>query len=91
MAAACTELARVTLPCAPAGSFVVWDVRRGARMSGHHTRMGGINGVGLGRDQVQVVSIGSDQQLTFWDLRESHPVQVSAANAGAAGHGCADV
>ena len=25
--------------------------------------------------QVQVVTTGADQQLTFWDLRETHPVQ----------------
>jgi hypothetical protein len=27
-------------------------------------------------DMIQVVSVGQDRSLTFWDLRESQPLQV---------------
>jgi len=65
------------------GSFAVWDVRRGSRLSAHRTSMGAVNGVALARDQLQVVTTGRDKQLTFWDLRETHPVQrVQEAHVG---------
>ena len=38
--------------------------------------MGTINGVLLAKYQVHVVTVGTDRNLSFWDLREPQPLQV---------------
>jgi WD40 repeat protein len=57
-------------------AMCVWDVRRGARLSVHTQRMGAMNGAVIGRDQVQVASVGKCKTISFWDLREPNPLQV---------------
>mmetsp|Transcript_19000 Transcript_19000/g.62460 ORF Transcript_19000/g.62460 Transcript_19000/m.62460 type:complete len:90 (-) Transcript_19000:1655-1924(-) len=37
--------------------------------------MGGINSFALLPDQLQVVSVGQERKLSFWDLREPDPIQ----------------
>lgn len=36
--------------------------------------MGGINAVALSRDETTVLTVGQEKRITFWDLREHHPV-----------------
>merc|ERR1712046_69344 len=38
--------------------------------------MGRIQSCILAPDQVQVVTVGSDHRISFWDLREQSPLQV---------------
>lgn len=39
-------------------------------MSCHRQNMGGINDIGVTRDQTLVVSVGQEKRVTFWDLRQ---------------------
>ena len=47
--------------------------------------MGGINAVCLSKDQLQVLTVGQEKKITYWDLRETNPVQqVAKAHEGEA-------
>ena len=61
--------------CSRDKSFLTWDLRREKRISSHTQRMGGINDVELSRDQSLVLTVGQERKITYWDLREPHPVQ----------------
>lgn len=73
------------MSCSRDESFIVWDVRKGCCLSAHRTKMGYLNGVALAPDQVQVVTVGSDKRISFWDLREKNPLQVIPDAHGAEG------
>lgn len=61
--------------CSRDKSFLCWDLRREKRISSHTQRMGGINAVCLSRDQSLVLTAGQEKRITYWDLREAHPVK----------------
>lgn len=45
--------------------------------------MGGINAVALSRDETTVLTVGQEKRITFWDLREHHPVLAKVTTAPA--------
>ena len=54
------------------------DEWTGGFVPGGTLRVGGINAavVCQAPDMIQVVSVGQDRSLTFWDLKEAQPLQV---------------
>lgn len=58
------------------GTFVIWDVYQECRVSSHYCPTGGFTGLDLAADQVQVVTVGMDCKLQFWDVRHQTPLQV---------------
>merc|ERR1711871_27131 len=64
------------LSCSRDRSFLCWDLRREKRVSNHTQRMGGMNCTALANDQTQVVSVGQEEKITLWDIREHQPLQV---------------
>lgn len=46
----------------------------GQQVSHHSQRMGGINCVALSQDETTVLTVGQEKRVTYWDLREHHPV-----------------
>lgn len=44
------------------------------QVSHHSQRMGGVNAVALSGDQTTVLTVGQEKRVTYWDLRERHPV-----------------
>lgn len=45
--------------------------------------MGGVNMISIYRDQMQFVSVGQERSITWWDLREVHPLRVQSDAHGA--------
>jgi len=58
------------------GAFVIWDVFRESRISSQYCPTGGFTGLDLAADQVQVVTVGLDCKLQFWDVRHQNALQV---------------
>ena len=48
------------------------------QVSHHSQRMGGINAVALSQDETTVLTMGQEKRMTYWDLREHHPVLAKA-------------
>lgn len=44
------------------------------QVSHHSQRMGGVNAVALSGDETTVLTMGQEKRITYWDLREHHPV-----------------
>lgn len=40
--------------------------------------MGGVNAVALSQDETTVLTVGQEKRVTYWDLREHHPVLAKA-------------
>lgn len=38
--------------------------------------MGGINHITLSKDETQVLTVGQEKRISFWDLREHNPTRV---------------
>ena len=64
------------LTCSRDKTFSIIDLRAEKRLSSHEQRNGGINDAVLCGDQVQVVTVGQERKLSFWDLREPQPLQI---------------
>jgi hypothetical protein len=43
-------------------------------------RMGGINAVCLSLDQTQMITVGQEKRITFWDFNNPSPVHDAALN-----------
>ena len=39
--------------------------------------MGGINCITLSNDETQVLTVGQEKRISFWDLREHNPIRVT--------------
>lgn len=48
------------------------------QVSHHSQRMGGVNAVALSQDETTVLTMGQEKRITYWDLREHHPVLAKA-------------
>ncbi|KAL0487104.1 CFAP52 [Acrasis kona] len=57
-------------------SIFCWDLRKERRISSHEHRMGGVNGFVVCKDQTTIISIGSNKQVTFWDMRQPESTQI---------------
>lgn len=44
------------------------------QVSHHSQRMGGVNAVALSGDETTVLTMGQEKRITYWDLREHHPI-----------------
>lgn len=40
--------------------------------------MGGVNAVALSQDETTVLTMGQEKRITYWDLREHHPILAKA-------------
>ena len=58
-------------------SFYCWDLRREKAISWHTQRQGAVLDIALSHDQTQVLTVGTDGGVTFWDLRQPNPTKVS--------------
>ena len=69
------------MSCSRDRSLLCWDLRAERRISSHTQRMGGMNDVavrpggdGVGGDLI--FTVGQEQKVTQWDLRDPNPVKV---------------
>lgn len=62
--------------CSRDRSFLCWDLRNERRITSHVQRMGGINHITLSKDETQVLTVGQEKRISFWDLREHNPTRV---------------
>ena len=65
------------LSCSRDRSFLCWDLRNERRITSHVQRMGGINCITLSNDETQVLTVGQEKRISFWDLREHNPIRVT--------------
>ena len=61
-------------------SFYCWDLRKEKAISWHTQRQGAVLDIALSHDQTQVLTVGTDGGVTFWDLRQPNPTKVSTLN-----------
>lgn len=50
--------------------------------------MGGVNAVALSQDETTVITMGQEKRVTYWDLREHHPVLAKVRNRGSGTESC---
>jgi WD40 repeat protein len=56
-------------------SILCWDLKKQRRTSEKTLRIGGINSFILCPDSNSIISVGTDKQLTFWDIRCSESMK----------------
>ena len=63
----------------------MWDLRSERHVASNLQRMGGINALALHPNNTNVLSVGQEKKITYWELNRADPVRlISPAHDGEA-------